>query len=58
MKKNLNWIACGVFAGGFCLSLALCFVLFARLSRIERAARTAEAWLHGVRESAVSFSGV
>ena len=42
MKKNFSWIACGVFAGGFCLCLVLCFVLFAKLSRVERAARTAE----------------
>ena len=42
MKKNFSWIVCGAFAGGFCLCLALCFVLFAKLSRVERAARTAE----------------
>ena len=42
MRKNLNWIVLVALVVGFCLCLTLCFVLFARLSRVERAARMAE----------------
>ena len=42
MKKNLNWIVLGALGVGFCLSLALCFVLFAKLSRIDGDVRMTE----------------
>ena len=42
MKKNFNWIVLGALGAGFCLSLALCFVLFAKLSRIDGDVRMTE----------------
>ena len=42
MEKNLNWIVFGALVVGLSLSLVLCFVLFARLSHVEREVRAAE----------------
>ena len=54
MKKDLNWIVLGTLAVGFCLSLALCFVLFAKLSRIDEGVRMAEERLRVLESSPVT----
>ena len=54
MKKNLNLIALGALVVGFCLSLALCFVLFAKLSRIGDGVRMAEERLRAVESRSVA----
>ena len=54
MKKDLNWIVLGTLAVGFCLSLALCFVLFAKLSRIDEGVRMVEERLRALESSPVT----
>ena len=54
MRKNLNLIVLGTLAVGFCLSLALCFVLFAKLSRIDEGVRMAEERLRALESSPVT----
>ena len=55
MRKNLNLIVLGALVGGFCLSLALCFVLFAKLSRIDDGVRMAEERLRAVESRSVAL---
>ena len=55
MRKNLNLIVLGALVVGFCLSLALCFVLFAKLSRIDDGVRMAEERLRAVESRSVAL---
>jgi hypothetical protein len=55
VRKNLNLIVLGALVVGFCLSLALCFVLFAKLSRIGDGVRMAEERLRAVESRSVAL---